>query len=128
MADKSYTPTQRASAWLYMTQKSEQLNDIGMDMRVVLKPTYSIPWTKDNFHDHIWIPIQKAMFGTDSMTKLTKDQVGKIAQVIERELGEKHGIEHVPFPNDEAKGRELMEALELSKKIDYPTESNETLI
>jgi hypothetical protein len=111
--NKPYTPTQRSAAWLYMTQKSEQLNDVGLDMRVVLKPTYNIPWTKDNFHDHIWIPIQKALYGTDSMTKLNKDQVSKIFEVIERELGEKHGLDHVPFPNDETKGRELLEAMKL---------------
>lgn len=115
---KPYTDNQRNAAWLYMTQKSEQLNDVGLDMRVILKPTYSIPWTKDNFHDHIWIPIQKAMYGTDSMTKLTKEQVSKIFEVIERELGEKHGLDHVPFPNNEEKGRLLLEALKL--RPDYP--------
>lgn len=120
---KPYTPNQRKAAWLYMTQKSEQLNDTGLDMRVILKPTYSIPWTKDSFHDHIWIPIQRAMYGTDSMKDLNKEQVSKIFEVIERELGEKHGLGHVPFPNDEQKGRDLLEAMKL--RPDYPESHGE---
>ena len=120
--NKPYTDNQRKAAWLYMTQKSEQLNDVGKDMRVILKPSYSIPWTKENFHDHVWIPIQKAMYGTDSMTTLTKEQVSKIFEVIERELNEKHGLDHVPFPNNEEQGRLLLEAMKLKANINYPTE------
>jgi hypothetical protein len=115
---KAYTDNQRKAAWLYMTQKATQLNDSGLDVRVILKPTYNIPWTKEMLHNHIWIPVQQAMFGTDSMTKLNKDQVSKIFEVIERELGEKHGLEHVPFPNDEAKGKLLLSAMKI--KPDYP--------
>lgn len=123
---KPYTDNQRRATWLYMTQKSEQLNDSGLDMRVVLKPTYSIPWTKENFHDHIWIPIQRALYKTDSMRDLTKEQVSKIFEVIERELGEKHGLDHVPFPNNEESGRLLLEALKI--RPDYPTNYEEPTI
>ena len=125
---KPYTDNQRKAAWLYMTQKSEQLNDVGLDMRVVLKPTYSIPWTKENFHDHVWIPVQKAMYKTDSMTALTKEQVSKIFEVIERELGEKHGLEFVPFPNNEESGRLLLEAMKLKPKVEYPDDYQEPTI
>ncbi len=84
-----------------MTQLAQSLNESGKDMRVVLKPEYSIPWTKDNVHDHLWIPIQKALYGTNSTTFLTKlEQIDKIHEVIMRELGEKHGIEYIEFPND----------------------------
>lgn len=57
----NYTTQQRKGCWVYMEKKSEQLNDAGLEMRKVLKPEYFIPWTKDSFHDHVWIPIQKAM-------------------------------------------------------------------
>lgn len=99
---KQRTELQNRALWLFFTQLSQELNNSGKDMRVVLKPTYSIPWTKDNIHDHIWIPIQKAMFGTNSTTFLHKqEQIEAIHKVIMRELGEKHGIEFIPFPNDE---------------------------
>jgi hypothetical protein len=128
MVDQPYTDNQRKAAWLYMTQKAEQLNDSGKDMRVVLKPTYSIPWTDKSFHDHIWIPVQKAMYGTDSMTTLTKQQVSKIFEVIERELNEKHELEHVPFPNDEQKGKLLLDAMGMSKNMEYPEYNGEPTI
>jgi len=102
------TSQQLKAAWLYITQKLTQLNDSGLDQRTVLKPEINIPWTKEAFHDKIWIPVQKAMYGTDSMKDLKKDQLEPIHKVIERELGEKHGVEYVPFPNDEA--RHLEEA------------------
>lgn len=110
-----------------MTQKAQQLNDSGMDMRAVLKPTINIPWTKNSFHDTVWIPIQKAMFGTDSMKELSKDQVGQIADVIERELAEKHGLDQVPFPNNEEDDRLLIEALKIRPSY-YPTDYEEPTI
>lgn len=98
---KQRTQNQNSALWLWFTQMSTSLNDAGKDMRLVLKPTYSIPWTKDSFHDHIWIPIQKAMYGTESTTFLHKqEQIDKIHEVIMRELGEKFEIEYIPFPND----------------------------
>lgn len=117
---KSYTDNQRNASWLYMTMKAKQLNEAGLEMRKVLKPTYEIPWTKDSLHDHLWIPVQKAMFGTDSMRSLKKDQVSKVYDVIERELAEKHGLDQLPFPSDEHKQRPLIEAMKLAEKADYP--------
>ena len=98
---KQRTQNQNSALWLWFEWLAKSLNESGKDMRVVLKPTYSIPWTKESIHDHIWIPIQKAMFGTASTKDLTKhEQIDKIRDVIMRELGEKHEIEEIPFPND----------------------------
>lgn len=112
----TWTGSQRNASWLYITHKADQLNLAGLDMRVVLKPTYNIPWTKENFHDHIWIPIQRALFGTESMRELQKDQPGRIHELIEREIGEKHGLEFVPFPNFDVR----MTAMENLKSDAYP--------
>lgn len=99
--DKLRTQNQNSALWLFFTQLSETLNDAGLDMRVVLKPAYKIPWTKENIHDHLWIPIQKAMYKTDSTKKLTKQkQIDKIHATIMRELGIKFHVEYLPFPND----------------------------
>lgn len=101
---KQRTLSQNSALWLFMTQLANELNNAGKDMRIVLKPTYSISWTKENVHDHLWIPIQKAMFTTNSTTFLRKqEQIDKIHEIIMRELGEKHGIEYIPFPVDEQK-------------------------
>jgi hypothetical protein len=94
------TPKQNSGLWLYYDLKSQQLNDMGKDMRLVLKPHIKIPWTKQSFHDEIWIPIQKAMYGTDSTTELLKqEQIDSIHEVIERELGIAHHAEYIPFPS-----------------------------
>ncbi len=108
------TSQQLKAGWLYITQKFTQLNDSGLDQRKVLKQEINIPWTKEAFHDKIWIPVQKAMYGTDSMKDLKKDQLEPIHKVIERELGEKHGAEYIPFPNDEIRALEDMKSYKLS--------------
>ncbi len=96
---KQRTIPQNNALWLFFTQLASTLNDAGLDMRKVLKPTYNIPWTKENVHDHIWIPFQKAMYGTNSTTFLHKqEQIDKLHETIMRELGEKHSVEYIPFP------------------------------
>lgn len=80
---------------------AEKLNESGLDMRKVLKPTINIPWTTQSVKEHIFKPIMKAMYGHDSTTELPKTyEIDKIHEVIMRELGEKHGIEWHNFPND----------------------------
>jgi hypothetical protein len=107
--NKQRTNQQSKALWRFFELLADELNLAGLDMRKVLKPTYNIPWTKQSIHDHIWIPIQKAMFGTDSTQYLHKQQqIDKIHQVIMHEMGEKHGIEYINFPVDEEKSlREL---------------------
>jgi hypothetical protein len=106
---KQRTYSQNRSLWLFMTMLAEELNNAGLDMRKVLKPTYNIPWTKESVHDHLWLPIQKAMYGTESTTFLHKQgQIDKIHTVITRELGEKFGLDYIPFPVDPIKQEELL--------------------
>jgi hypothetical protein len=98
---KQRTQSQNNALWLFFTLLAKELNEAGLDMRKVLKPTYNIPWTKDSIHDHIWIPFQKAMYKTNSTTFLHKqEQIDKLHETIMRELGEKHGVEFIPFPVD----------------------------
>lgn len=101
---KQRTKEQNNAIWLFMTRLAESLNDAGLDMKVVLKPQISIPWTKNSVHDYLWIPIQKAMYGTDSTTFLHKiEQVDKVHKVLMRELAEKHEVEYIEFPHDPSK-------------------------
>ena len=98
---KQRTDQQNRALWLFLTRLSETLNDAGLDMKVVLKPQISIPWTKNSTHDYLWVPIQKALYGTDSTTFLEKlEQIEKVHGVLMRELGEKHEVEFIPFPSD----------------------------
>lgn len=99
--DGNYSDAQRRGSWLYMTMRAEALNDAGLDVRKVMKPTFNIPWTKEMVHDLLWIPIQQTMFKSKTMRALKKLQVTKVHDVIERELSEKFGLDQIPFPNDE---------------------------
>ena len=96
------TAQQNRALYKFFELLATALNDAGLDMRVVLKPTYSLPWDKDLVKKHLWKPLQKIFYSTNSTKELTKiEQIDKIHAVIMRELGQKHGLEYIPFPNME---------------------------
>lgn len=98
---KQRTDQQNKALWLWFTRLAKELNDSGLEPRKVLKPEYNLQWTKEMIHDNIWIPIQQALYGTNSTTFLKKqEQIEKIHEIIMREFGEKHNLEYIPFPSD----------------------------
>lgn len=100
MTDKQRTIQQNKATWLYLTMLSDELNQAGLDQRKVLKPSIQIPWTKDAAHDRLWIPIQEALYNTDSTTQLTTEQITLVYETLNRHLGETTSV-HVPFPSKE---------------------------
>ena len=80
---------------------ADTLNDMGLDMRKVLKPTYFIPWNTQAVKDHLWRPFQIAITGKESTTKLTKldGEIDEIHKVLMRELGEKKHVPFIKFPS-----------------------------
>lgn len=105
LADEKELETKRTSAQnnalhRFCSLLAKILNDMGLDMKKVLKPTYDIPWTTINVKDHLWRSFQIALFNKESTTKLAKQgEVDKIHEVLMRELGEKHHVEYIPFPS-----------------------------
>ena len=97
----SRTHAQNNSLWLFYRLLAERLNDLGLDQRKLLKPSINIPWTEQAVHDYLWVPIQEAMTGKTSTTQLKKlGEIDQIHEVLCRELGEKHGVEYIPWPSD----------------------------
>lgn len=94
------TSQQNKAIWKYLTMLSDDLNQAGLDQRKVLKPSAEIPWTKDAAHDRLWIPIQEALYGTDSTTELTTEQITLVYETLNRHLGETTGVT-VVFPSKE---------------------------
>ena len=95
------TSQQNRALHLFCQILAQNLNNAGLDVRTLLKPGINIPWTMESVKLLIWHPIQKAMYGTNSTAFLRKqEQIDSIHSVIMRELGDKHGVEYLPFPSD----------------------------
>jgi len=85
---------------LFLNRLAKELNEAGLDQRKVLKPTFAMDWTLIAAKEHLWKPIQKAMFNTDSTTELPKqEQIDSIHRTLMRELGEKFKLPYIPFPS-----------------------------
>jgi hypothetical protein len=98
--EKPRTTSQNKALHLLYELIAQELNDHGLDMRVVLKPEVDIPWSKETVKNFIWRPIQKAQLGKESTTELTTKEVQEVTETINRHFGEKFGL-HVPFPSVE---------------------------
>ena len=121
---KRRTATQNAAMHLFFDHLATELNDAGWDMRKTLKPEVSIPWTGHSIKEHLWRPIQMALYSKESTTDLSKDQVGHVYEVLNRHIGEKTGV-HVPFPTDPDKENQLIKALEKAAVLEYPRDYSE---
>ena len=98
--EKQRTEQQNKALHVLFTLLANTLNDAGLDMRKVLKPTVDIPWTTQTVKDQLWRPVQQAMLGKESTTELSTTDIDKVFDVINRHLGEKFGI-HEDFPSVE---------------------------
>jgi len=94
------TDKQNKSLHLFCGLLAEELNNSGLDMKKVLKPSIDIAWTSDSIKEYLWRPIQKVMFQKQSTTELETAEVSQVYEVLNRHLSEKFGIT-VPFPCDE---------------------------
>ena len=92
---------QNNSLHLYCEMLASELNDKGLDMRKVLKPEIDIPWSGKSVKRYIWKKIQKIMFDTDSTADLTRPEVSKVYDVINRNMINVHDV-NVSFPSKDA--------------------------
>lgn len=97
---KQRTQQQNKALHKYFECLAETLNDAGLDMKVVLKPSVAISWTKDTVKDYLWRPIQEAYIQEHSTTKLTTKDINKMYDFLTRHLGEKFGV-FVEFPSSD---------------------------
>ena len=104
---KPYTDSQRKALHLYCELLAQSLNNAGLDMKKTLKEEIEIPWTKDLVKEHIWRPVQVAMTGIDSTTKLETVNCSEIYEVLNRHTAQKLGVS-VAWPSiEELKNRSL---------------------
>lgn len=100
---KQRTITQNKAMHKLFSKLSDQLNTLGLDMRVVLKPTYQIWWTPESVKRDLWIPLQIAMLNKEHTSDLYTDEVSKVFEQLAHIIGEKHGVE-IDFPSQEQTG------------------------
>ena len=95
------TRTQRQNRAMHklFREISQQMNEQGLTLQQVLRSDVETMMTPKLVKEVIWRPVQKAMYGKESTTQLTTEEVDKVFDVINKHLG-KHGI-HVPFPSIE---------------------------
>lgn len=101
---KTRTIKQNSALWQYYETLAETLNESGLDMRTVLKPSIDIPWSKQSIHDYLWKPVQDAYLDKKSTTELNTDEVSKVYDILHRHLVEKFGsmVELPQFPSQES--------------------------
>jgi len=92
------TAKQNSALYQYFTLLAEDLNARGLDQRKVLKESVEIEWNKDSVKKYLWSPIQKAVMGEASTTKLDRGQVDLVYITLAKHLGEKFGV-MVDFPS-----------------------------
>jgi len=92
------TKKQNNAMYKLFKNLSEELNTLGLDMRLVLKPTYQIWWTPEAIKRDLWKPLQKAMLDKDSTADLDTSEVSKVYEQLAKIIGEKHQVE-ISFPS-----------------------------
>jgi len=94
------TSQQNRALHLFFKLVSEELNNLGISFVYIgLKGMeLETEWTPELFKNFTWKPIQKAMFGSDSTTKLKRKEIDPIVNTICNFFAEK-GVE-IDFPNN----------------------------
>ena len=96
------TGQQNRALWKGFTVLAETLNASGKDMKVILKPEVSIPWTKDSVAEYLFRPLLKAMYQKEHTAEMEKtEEIEAVWETLMRFLMEKHHIEYVDFPSHE---------------------------
>lgn len=96
------TINQNSSLHLYLTEWANELNEHGIDMKLVVREDLPIPCTMQLLKDNVWRKIQIALFGKHSTTELEKtEEIDKIVDVITKTFGERYGL-YVAWPSFES--------------------------
>jgi hypothetical protein len=101
MEEKPRTIKQNKSLHLWFRLLADTLNEAGLDMRTVLKPSISIEWNDKTIKEYIYKPILEAMLLKKSTTEMTTKEIDKVWETINLHLGEKFGVEVPPIPSQE---------------------------
>ena len=103
LTEKKNTRTTRQNSALHLlfTIISSQLNEMGIEFQYyglkgqVLSTRHNPRLVKE----HVWRPIQKALFDIESTTKINTEQINEIVDVLAKFFGERGIV--IQFPSKE---------------------------
>lgn len=93
---KKRTERQNRSIHVYFEEVARELNDRGIDMRVLVK-NLQVAHTKDSVKV-IWKAIGEAKYGKKSTTQLTSKEIDEVYDEFNKLLSE-HDV-HIAFPDN----------------------------
>ena len=92
------TLQQNKALHAYFTILAGVLNNSGQEITKVIK--VDTPWSAESVKELLWRPVMMQQLNKKSTTKLTKDEVTKVYDTLNRALSIKCGVS-VEFPNNE---------------------------
>ena len=94
------TEHQNAALHLWFRMVAQAMDEKHIDMQALMKAKkVSVPVTESVVKEIIWQPIQEAMLGEKSTTKLSTSEVSQVFDVLNRHFAENFDGLHVPFPS-----------------------------
>ena len=102
----SRTSAQNRALHKMYTLVAQRLADKNLPIVKVIKP--DVEFSPEAVKEYMWRPIQKAVVGKASTTKLNKKEIDLVYEVFNELLGEKFGI-HIPFPSKELWNEEKLD-------------------
>jgi hypothetical protein len=120
---KPRTQAQNSSLHLWLTMVASELDRNGFTLQNVIAAIKKaeIRPTMDNLKECLWRPYQIAALGKKSTTQLEKLEVDVVYEGLNKFLGEHFDGMHIPWPSEENKGNDRLEAMKLREKINYPS-------
>ena len=97
-AGRTRSSAQNNALHVYCRQLGDVLNDSGLDMKKVMKPTHDIKWTTSLVKEHLWKPMQKYVTDKESTTDALVGEYDLVHKHLSQLLSEKFGV-YVPFPS-----------------------------
>jgi len=117
---KTRTQAQNSSYWLWLSMIEKEAENQGVTWDRIVANTHQLRVTSENLHEAIKQLI-RALWGHTSTTQLEKTGQIEIVEQHVAELLGKVGLEVPPWPSEENKGNDTLEAMKIREKLDYPS-------
>lgn len=92
---------QNRALHMWLDWVAAALNAAGWDMKRTLSQEADIPWTMESAKEHLWRPVQEAMFNKESTTEADRDEFPQVSETLVRHLASKTGVQMPPWPNQQ---------------------------